>query len=169
MSRRDTIIISVLINAALLVVLFITAAVTRDNSTIDASDKVATSKLLEETTIEAKELFSSDYESKSNVAKKEPEKVEQKEFIALKDESEKITKKEAEKNIVYKLPNIEKNVVEKKLPVKQLDFFEITVKKGDTLERLALVNKAKVSEIVEINNLPNSFLRIGQKLLIPRK
>jgi len=44
---------------------------------------------------------------------------------------------------------------------------EIKVKKGDTLDKIARRNKVKVSEIIKINNLSNSFLKIGQVLQVP--
>lgn len=169
MSRRDTIIISILVNAALLAVLFITAVTTKDNTKQDV--KFASSTLLEETTIDAKELFSSSIENKDTIASKElvPQEA-QKEFVTLVEEKENAVKKEEEK-VVYKLPQLIKPVEDKsQFAVPQMsDSFKITVKKGDTLEKIARANNVKVSEITNLNNLPNSFLRIGQQLLIPKK
>lgn len=48
-------------------------------------------------------------------------------------------------------------------------FIEIEVKKGDVLERLARANKTTVSELMEINGLKSPWLKIGQKLRVPRK
>ena len=66
MSRRDTIIISVLVNAALLAVLFITAVTSKNPVQEDV--KLSTSTHLEETTIDAKELFSA---SSANIETKD--------------------------------------------------------------------------------------------------
>ena len=44
---------------------------------------------------------------------------------------------------------------------------EVTVKKGDTLEKIARLNHTSVDEIIRINQLSSSFLRIGQALKIP--
>ncbi len=43
----------------------------------------------------------------------------------------------------------------------------VTVKKGETLEKIAKANKTSVDEIIRINHLPSSFLRVGQVLKLP--
>jgi len=169
MSRRDTIIISVLVNAALLAVLFITAVTSKNK--IQEEIKLSNATLLEETTIDAKELFSSNVENKDIIATKEfVPKEAQKEFITLVEENEKELKKEEEK-IIYKLPQIAKNIQENKqiITPEITDSIKITVKKGDTLEKIARANNVKILEITKLNNLQNSFLRIGQQLLIPKQ
>ncbi len=44
---------------------------------------------------------------------------------------------------------------------------EVTVKKGDTLEKIARLNQTSVEEIIRINQLSSSFLRIGQVIKLP--
>lgn len=44
---------------------------------------------------------------------------------------------------------------------------EIEVQKGDSLEKLAKKHRTSVDEIIKLNQLPSSFLRVGQKLMIP--
>ena len=44
-----------------------------------------------------------------------------------------------------------------------------TVKKGDTLYKIAKENNTTVEEILNLNNLPTTILSIGQTLLIPGK
>jgi LysM repeat protein len=46
---------------------------------------------------------------------------------------------------------------------------EVTVKRGDTLEKIARAHKTSVEEIIKLNHLPSSFLRIGQVLKLPTK
>ncbi len=53
------------------------------------------------------------------------------------------------------------------LPTPQKAFAEVTVKKGDTLEKIARQNQTSVEEIIRINQLSSSFLRIGQVLKLP--
>jgi len=56
-------------------------------------------------------------------------------------------------------------VVSPPLPV-PLD--QITVRKGDNLEKIAKVHRTTVEEILKINQLSSSFLKIGQVLKIPK-
>jgi LysM repeat protein len=44
---------------------------------------------------------------------------------------------------------------------------DIEVQKGDTLEKLAKLHHTSVDEIIQLNHLPSSFLRVGQRLKIP--
>jgi LysM repeat protein len=44
---------------------------------------------------------------------------------------------------------------------------EIEVQKGDSLERLAKKHHTSVDEIIKLNQLPSSFLKVGQRLKIP--
>lgn len=44
---------------------------------------------------------------------------------------------------------------------------EIIVKKGDSLEKLARNHHTMIEEIVKLNHLPSTFLKIGQVLKIP--
>lgn len=46
---------------------------------------------------------------------------------------------------------------------------EITVKKGDTLDKLAKGHGVSVDEIIKLNHLPSSFLKVGQVLRLPEK
>jgi peptidoglycan DL-endopeptidase LytF len=44
---------------------------------------------------------------------------------------------------------------------------EVKVKKGDSLEKIAKAHRTTVDEIIRLNQLPSSFLRIGQVLKLP--
>jgi LysM repeat protein len=44
---------------------------------------------------------------------------------------------------------------------------EVTVKKGDSLEKIAKLHQTTVDEIIKLNHLPSSFLKIGQVLKLP--
>ncbi|NGX48649.1 MAG: Muramidase-2 [Candidatus Anoxychlamydiales bacterium] len=167
MSRRDTIIISVLVNAALLAVLF-TTAITK-NSTLEEPKLV--NKALVEDSLLAKDMLANKVDAKEENSSNALEKPDiQKQFASLMEEKEEVKKDaniEAEK-IVYKLPEIAKATNEKADEKTFENVFEITVKSGDSLERIARANHIKTLDITNLNNLPNSFLRIGQKLLIPK-
>jgi LysM repeat protein len=45
---------------------------------------------------------------------------------------------------------------------------EVTVKKGDSLEKIARAHQTTVDEIVRLNQLPSHFLQVGQKLKVPK-
>lgn len=52
-------------------------------------------------------------------------------------------------------------------PSTQMPLNQITVKKGDSLEKIAKANHTTVDQILKLNNLSNSMLKIGQVLKIP--
>lgn len=177
MSRRDTIIISVLVNAALLAVLFITAVTSKN--TVKEERKPAVCANLEETAVDAKELFSANNDNNQpDMANQGVFQEAQKEFVSLIKETQNEVKKE-EENVVYKLPEIAQNLQEARQVLApeaiasgtllKTSCAKVTVKKGDTLEKIAKANKVKVSEMVKANNLANSFLKIGQELVIPKQ
>lgn len=49
------------------------------------------------------------------------------------------------------------------------EFIEVKVKKGDVLEKIARYHHTTVAEIMKVNKLASSNLRIGQVLRIPNK
>lgn len=44
---------------------------------------------------------------------------------------------------------------------------EVVVKKGDTLDKIAKAHKTTIDEILRINQLQSTFLRVGQVLKVP--
>jgi LysM repeat protein len=52
-------------------------------------------------------------------------------------------------------------------PVAALRPTEISVERGDSLEKLAKKHNTSVDELIKLNQLPSSFLKVGQKLKIP--
>lgn len=52
---------------------------------------------------------------------------------------------------------------------KSSEYAEIKVKKGDVLEKIARQHRTTVEEIISVNKLSNTNLRIGQTLKIPHK
>lgn len=158
MSRRDTIIIAVLLNAALLVVLFMTAVQTESQPHI----------------VHAKEVSSPPPVIEKKAAAKAPQIPQGGDTIdeVLNKYSEVLTqntqkgkepeKKEVPVAKVPPLPKVEKLPHEE--PVKT-----ITVVKGDVLEKIAKSHGVTVESIMKENNMGSSNLRIGQKLRIPRQ
>ncbi len=170
MSRRDTIIISVLVNAALLAVLF-TTAITKNN-TLETSKKALVEDSSQQMkdmhrivdTTKAKEEYESNIFEKTDI---------QNQFTSLMEDKSEVKKdlleskpqlNKDEEKIIYKLPEVAKETSKKS----EENVFEIIVKSGDTLEKIAKTNHVKIADIYKLNNLQNSFLRVGQKLLIPK-
>lgn len=46
---------------------------------------------------------------------------------------------------------------------------EVIVKKGDSLDKIAKLNHTSVDEIIKLNQLPSTFLKVGQVLKIPKE
>jgi LysM repeat protein len=161
MARRDVIIISVLVNAALLVILFISAISSNDDKKFEKS-------------LSQEEVLNNDFKEDA-IALNEEEKMERvinieekkdEDFIAM--EEKKNENKIEEEKIMHKLPvlsNIEE--VKKVKEILNTDAIDVIVEKGDSLDKIARKHNVKISEIVKLNNLASSFLKVGQKLSIP--
>jgi len=160
MTRKDTIIISVLVNAGLLLVLFISALTSKDDAIMQPSMEVASAILENNPEGMRSPLYDGNVESDV----KEHTKITLP-FEPLKDEKTELMKEE-EKQIVHKLPE----VIQEK-PIKAIEkkekYIEVIVKKGDTLEKIAKRNHTSITVIKQVNNLKGSFLKEGQGLLIP--
>lgn len=48
------------------------------------------------------------------------------------------------------------------------DYVEVKIKQGDYLDKIARMNKTTVSEIMQVNHLSSTNLRIGQVLRVPQ-
>ncbi|OGN55584.1 MAG: hypothetical protein A3D96_04130 [Chlamydiae bacterium RIFCSPHIGHO2_12_FULL_44_59] len=79
--------------------------------------------------------------------------------------------------IVHRLPEIVTEKLKEEVPltgapaVAQVaplrPLSEVVVKKGDNLEKIARAYQTSVDEIIKLNRLPSSFLKVGQVLKIP--
>ena len=151
MSRRDMIIIAVLLNAAVLSFLFLTA--TRQGGDEDFQpiyEQVISLDFPEESSKEAKGVIELEAGPRDEVDQ------------AIKPY---LTGQESP------LPPIETShdqpTQEAKVDPKQ-EFTEVTVKRGDVLEKIARTNGTTVKELKRFNNLPNDKISIGQVLKIPK-
>lgn len=152
MSRRDTIILSVVINTLLLAVLFFSAAQTKPNP----KPHKAETAIAKNATEPVKQTVS---EKNSSVTAVDPlDQAIEKYTAKLKEDK----KKETPNRIVKPLPK----VVEEKKPA-GVGEQVVTVVKGDMLEKIARQHQVSVEEIMRENGLTTTALRIGQKLKIP--
>jgi peptidoglycan endopeptidase LytF len=165
MNRKNTILIAVLINAGLLAVLLIAALTTQEE--LPAQTTIAR----EETLSLPKFDDSPMYQEIPLLTMPEMPKVE--EVVAVSEP------------VLHKLPPLVPEpapVLSTGIPIQLpapvpavkaepapavANLHEITVKKGDNLEKIAKVNHTTVDEIIKLNHLPSSFLKIGQVLKIP--
>lgn len=155
-SRKDTIIIAMLVNIALLAVLFATASRTSQNSS--TSQIIAIPKV---------EPVVARFETISQVSKpiaqvKEPV-----------DEIDEILKSYAQKTIkpaVVEVKSVPEVIKETVLPrsLTGNNYLEVKVKKGDVLSRIAKQHNVKVEELIILNGLDSAKLKIGQVLKVPK-
>jgi len=163
MTRKDTIIIAVFVNAALLIALFISA--------IKKEEPIAVSKKVEK----AQPIASPSPPPKTEIKKAQGDEIDK----VLKEFSQKNSVAKIEPNrpaqkidFAKELESITKSVeVKRPEPVSKSssDYIEVTVKKGDALEKIARAHQSSVHEIIECNHLKSTILNIGQVLKIPNK
>lgn len=168
MSRRDTIIIAVLVNAGLLAVLFMLAINTEE-------DKVSDSSLIAQASVEVPlPQQPAKPETTSPATQQSPEG----------DEVDNVLKEYAANPILLQsdivedtpgpVPVPEPEAPKAPEPATDTDvkapegkFVEVTVKRGDALSKIARANNTTVEAIKKANNLPNEKLNIGQVLKVP--
>lgn len=140
MSRRDTILIAVLINVGLLVILFATAV---------SGDKRTSQTVVQADPIAPPVVLPAPVETPPDIAKR----------YVVGDEVD---------QVLAELQADEPLVVEAPAPVvEELKFVEVAVKKGDSLDKIARANDSSVESIMEANSLSSTVLQIGQKLRVP--
>lgn len=151
MSRRDTIIIAVLINACLLIILFATAITKKEDMPYTSQKKTSTLPQPANVNIQdvQRTIVQNSSYSKTNTKLEKPSMPAQ----------------------VPDFKSTQVAVVEppKKSPKALPSYVQITVKRGDYLARIAKENETRVEAIMNLNNLKSTQLKIGQILKIPAK
>lgn len=159
MDRRKTILIAAMVNAGLLCVLFVAALFTQE----ETSSPEITQKPL---SVMNGPLFSNEADTalQQQVASSPTIHVP----VTLTAPPSEIP---AASEITHKLPEIAQvTTVQAAPPPARLDArIEVTVKKGDSLDKIAKAHHTTVDEIIKLNQLPGSFLKIGQVLRLPDK
>lgn len=169
MSRRDTIIIAVLVNAALLMILFATA-MRSDHSKKETkkSPKIGDSRIEELAvqtpveTLNSEDLLSEFVTSVPTLAESGQDNI-------FSFEGQDLTLAPSPIEIVA-APAVFPPVVEEiKAPKPKIDdqYVNVTVKKGDFLEKIAKANNTTIAAIMKANNLNSTQLKIGQVLKVP--
>ena len=170
MSRKDTIIVALLINAGLLALLFMLAVNTDEDK---VTDQPEISKTLAENQVAmpASNAPGSVMLASPNVV---PEADEVDNFL-----KELSSDDQAQPLVIDEEGYVELDKVVAKpasqAPVKVSDskisdatnYVEVTVKRGDALEKIARSNGVSVEDIKKVNQLTSNKLNIGQVLRIP--
>ena len=138
MNRKKITLIAVLINAGLLAVLLI-AALTTENE-MPAVNQIASEALPPTPKFETPPVCSELPSFPEPVILSDPEP------------------------LVHKLPPL---ATEPVVVLAAPSVHEVTVKKGDSLEKIAKSHRVTVDEIIKMNHLPSSFLKVGQVLKLP--
>jgi LysM repeat protein len=159
MTRKDTIIIAILVNAALLVALFVSALKKDSAQTALAATPPppAIEKPIEAPKVEPQIIKASSGDEVDRVLKEfvqsrpvaaavpqEPVSLASDPFAAFAPPPQAVSEKKEEKS----------------------DIIEWVVKKGDALEKIAKAHRTSVEEIMRLNSLKNSALRVGQVLKV---
>ena len=154
MRVKETIIIASVANSCLLLVLFISAITSKSDVAIESTKNIIVKnenqKVLEN--IVQIDLQKDQKIISQNIKNNVLENIKE---VA---NNQKIT----DEKVVYKLPEINKKIEEEKKVLNK-----IVVKSGDSLDKIAKRYHLSVAEIIKINELKSSFLRIGQVLMIP--
>ncbi len=183
MSRRDTIIIAVIVNAGLLIVLFSSALKAPSGTEFAAAPAPISQETFDHTfknvpAIAGDEVdqalghYSQNAAAAASAAQA-PQSVVQEEPApsSFADDLKMITQPVAP---VPQAPTHNPKVQTLMAPIAKSaqttpDFIEIKVKKGDVLEKIARYHHTTVAEIMKVNKLTSTNLRIGQVLQIPNK
>jgi LysM repeat protein len=151
MNRKDTILVAVLINAGVLVVLFTSALKNKQSDlSIKNQDPIP--------------FIAESHQEPISIMKDE---------IDLAIETAKLEKL-IQESPPAQVPEIIFNTsddLSTAAPANsdnQPDFLEVTVKKGDFLAKIAKRHQISVEELMKVNQLKNTNLRIGQVLKVPK-
>jgi len=166
MSRRDTIIIAVLINAGLLIVLFTTAL-----KSGGAEEDVAHQEARESAFVETiAPVTLPEIQKTSQMGDEVDQLLKQyQQFASVSSVEEKKEIPSFADELTLAPNPVATAPVKERASSQESSVIEVKVKKGDVLEKLARFHKTTVSEIMKLNRLTNSNLKIGQILRIPTK
>lgn len=167
MNRRDTIIIAVLLNAGLLIVLFATSV---------KSEKI---EEVVPTTVLSSNQPEQSIQAPIAAASKATAGADQLDHVIGQYVTPQVTgQTETQPNF---LADLQALGTDASTPVPVMEHIpaivesqtaglrEVTVKKGDVLEKIARQNQITVDDLMKVNKLSSSRLRIGQTLKIPGK
>lgn len=182
MSRRDTIIIAALINAGLLIILFVSALKNKNSAdAISTSDPVTAPPSQFAAHFETKAVMGDEVDQVlSQYSQPQPAQQVNTAPTAFADPVAAVEPiAAASPNFVDDLKAISQPEAPSVQPVAATEasqaepvgpsFVEVKVKKGDVLEKIARHNHTTVQDIMKLNKLSSTSLKIGQVLKVPSK
>jgi LysM repeat protein len=162
MTKKDTILIAVLINAGLLIVMFVfaikpSAYRKNDLSVPESSAEISNQSAKNEIDQMLNAYVEGKEKKNENLQKKETE-------LAAKTNFEFHPMKNSQKE--------SKPVEQNPAPLSRnepskTNYTSVVIKAGDALEKIAKIHSTSVKEIMDINHLENTKLRVGQVLYLP--
>lgn len=173
MSRRDTILIAVIINTGLLAILFATAVI------YDPMDKILEQSEVDSKLAENRDPLIQDSSSSTILSNQTTDEVDHvlnayrqqmNSYVAL-DHSTDVFINEPVLPTTQSMLEIEEDTPPEELLSSSSikNTVEIVVKKGDVLEKIARANGTTVTAIKKMNQLQGERLQIGQVLKVPGK
>lgn len=156
-SRRDTILMTVLINLGVVGILLVTAITDQD----EESPRTSTPRVQELVPL-ANNSDRENFTKPIEVEKTQKPLDEVDKVIAAYAAENQTTKIEEIKETIKETPP---TAVEK--PSLKGRYVTVTVKRGDSLDKLARANGTTIDEIKRINHLMTDRLKVGQSLQIP--
>ncbi|MBI5273629.1 MAG: LysM peptidoglycan-binding domain-containing protein [Chlamydiales bacterium] len=166
MSRKDTILIAILVNVGVLVVLFI-SSIKHDHFIVTPSGEVRMETKSfasnQKQNLDPVDLVLSQYEEKQkNVEQILPTTLEKQ-------------KEENQASLAQEIAEIRVEPKKEIAPLEQQmtftasrDMIEVEIKAGDVLEKIAKQYNTTVEEIKRVNQLSSHHLQIGQVIYVPR-
>ena len=183
MSRRDTIIVAALINAGLLIILFVSALKnpTSSETLVMAPESLSHHSLDTSHKSDVKTVMGDEVDqvlsqySKQNPLQPAPVTLVAETPVAAENQPVVVVAAAPAENFVDDLNALTKateQVATQEVSVVSAPFatfVEVKVKKGDVLEKIARGHHCSVQEIMKVNKLSSTNLKIGQVLRIPTK
>jgi len=162
MSKKDTVIIAALVNTGLLALLFMMATTTNiegvssfQNIDLNLVETERNSQIQEKTPSPLTQIASKD--ELDQVLKSYAQSTEDS------DRTSEILLEDSSETVPVEAPKV---TTQNPNPTEER-YTEVTVKRGDSLDKIARANGTTVKEIMRINQLKNERLDIGQILRVP--
>jgi LysM repeat protein len=153
-SKRDTIIIAVLVNVGLLAILLITAINNNEDEIVQDSIVISQPIASAENTIPIQEMG-------QEAAISPVDEVDH--ALTQYSNTQVVTTQSNDNEVQSDNHEITNDVISSS----PKEFVEVTVKKGDSLDKIARANKTTIEEIRKASNLSTDKLNIGQVLKVP--